>query len=344
MTSENQSFNRIASFLVKKDTQNLADELLILFCDDARFDNFINAINLIFIQDIRNINYNVHQKQLTSSVLRRFLKYHFCARLFIYALRIVKRNQIYNDILLVRDILHAQKETSVLIFLQCRTDAEIRVFSKILRGKPPIRRGLAIDALAKMCAMRYQYMNKYFCNDDIVLNCSEKLRMILDTYPNYTHVAQLLRVHGCDLVKVLRNVKVTIDYPVKQRFKNLKTFQVHMNCKKKTVKFFYPAYQQLHLVSDNNLWYRVLKPFINVKNECILELEFEEIETDDENATKWVIVYPYDILLIDGHQCINLPTSSRYDILSKIIYSAPRDSVNLDGKIVHFSLEKICRS
>lgn len=342
MRNDNLSFQHIASVLVKKDTQHLADELLVLFSNNHFFNDFVNVINLLFFQDIRNLNYDVDSKLLKSSVLSRFFKYHFCVRCIHYALKIVKRNEIYDDTLLVRDILHTQRETSVLIFLQCRTDSEMRVYSKILRGEPPIRRELAVDALARMCAMRYQYMNKYFCRDDIIINCSGKLRIIFDTYPNYTHVAQLLRAYECDLTKVLKNLKVTINYPVKQRSeKVLKTYQVHIDCRKKSVKLFYPMYQRACLAFEKSLDYQDLKQLIDVENECILEIKITEFEIDDGiNTTKRVItIYPRDVLLIDGYQCLNLPTSTRRDILSKIIY--PERTITRDEKVIQFSTDEI---
>lgn len=336
-------FEEIAPLLLTKNTQELADELLKLFTQN--FDYFVQVINVLFIKDISNINYDFYSKQLTSKVLHHALKYSFCTKCAHFILKIIKRNQLYEEKLYVRDVIHLQKETSILIFLQSRRDSERRVLSKILRGQSPIKRSLVLEALAIMCALRYQYMAKRFDEKDIVSNNLENLKTIFDKYPNYIGVAQLLSQYQCDVSKVLKNVKVSVGYPVKQQSKNLKTFQVHLDCRNKKIKFFSPTKQEIYLSFDKNnkyYSYEYFKPFINVKYECILELEIEELEITvkgDENEIRYVIVYPCDVLLFDGCECLYLSPSSRRNMLMNIINVTP-DTKRLT-KTIYFSMAKL---
>lgn len=340
--NDKQSFARIASILVGKHIQDLADELLLLFCDDKDFSLFLDVINLLFFKEIRNINHDFYSQKLTPKGWGWCLKSLFCAKCIKYVLGKTDRYRPSGDKLLVRDIIHAQKETSVLILSQCRTNAEIRVFTKILRGERPISRAIAIAALAKMCTMRYQYIRNCFGKDDIELYFSENLKIIFNIYPNYIDVAKQLREYKCDLTKVFKNTKARIGYPINRQTKknNSKTLQVHVNCKKKTVKFFYSTKQRL--LFDENCCYEYFKNFINVKNECILELEIEEIDITikgDEKENKYVIIHPQDVLLYDGIQCLAIPWSSRREILIKIIDEDKR--LTLTDKTIYFSLAKL---
>lgn len=340
-----QSFASIASLLLEKNTNKLSEALLKTYCSED-FTHFVDLINLLFLENVYNINHEYKSNQLKTSscVLRFSLKYILCAKSVRYTFQKVKRNELLlQNRLAVRDVIHMQKQTSFLIFLKCHTNDEIRVVSKILRGEPPIPRERAIEALAGMCSIRHQYMIRNFCDvDDCQLDFSTLLEDIFDLYPNYRDVAELLRIYECDLPKMLkRGVKVTLGYPVKSYdddeilIEPLNKIQIHYDSRKRMVKFFHAAQQQLWAFDKN--YYYIFQHFISVKKECILDVEVEEYFVNGNERR--FIIYPIDVLLFDGIQCINEPLSKRRDILKNIINTTAKSIQSKNGKL-KFSLKK----
>lgn len=316
-------FAPIASLLIEQNTQNIAEALLSSYCS-LKHTNFINLVHLLFLTQIYDIHHEYKSKPLkaSSNVLRCMLKHQFCAKSVHSVLKHVKRNQLLlhrDNKLMVNDIIHMQKETVLSVFLQCRTNPEKLVMSKILRGDPALPRQVGIDALAQMCNMRYHYIVKNFCyKKESHLDFSKLLMEIFDLYPNYLGVAELLRTFDCDLPEMLeRGVRATIGYPVRQQYyvnTPFTTVQIHYDCRKKMVKFFHAADQQLWAYDEN--YYEIFENFISVAKECILDVQVEEYM---EKKEKRFIIYPLDVLLYDGVQCNHQLFSKRRDILRKIV-------------------------
>lgn len=310
-----QSFAPVASLLSQKDTQKIAKYLLDSY-RNVDSSQFINLVNLLFLE-------SVVSKTTRSPLTKCLLKSRVGTKMIHYVLKKVKRDQLllheYN-IISVNDIVHMQKETVLSIFLQCRTNDEIKLLSKILRGKPLIPPELAIDALAEMCRLQYLYMVQNFCFKPCQSDFSKLLRNVFDAYPNYHHVAELLRVFDCDLQKLLeKGIRITLGFPVRtySYHKDLfKKFQIHYSCEKNTVKLFCPTTQRL-LRSYDRISRDNIKNFIRISDECIIDVEEEEEK--DKEGKKRFIIYPLDVLLCDGIVVYHKDASTRRDILKKII-------------------------
>ena len=289
-----QPFSQVADILVMGDSIKLSEYLLGTFIG-YYFSNFIDMIHFLFIQDIAEVEGKCFKT--SSKSLKLCLKHPRISQLLF-------KKKTSSPKLYLSDVL---KDGSDSLFLQSKTENEKIILSRVFRGKAPIPREKAIDALARMCKMRLNYITQ--CTKKGHAHLSKLLTAMFDLYPNYLFLARQMREYQCDLRKILnKGLKIIIGYPIRYHPDKI---QIHLDCLNNEVRFYYRA----KLLERRGKSYSdCFKHFIAAEKECVIDTSIQTITDDD-----FYIFIPYDIFLCDDIQHVKHKINKRKDYLQKII-------------------------